>query len=154
MWRHFGCREILNVEKFYKWRNFGCGKICLISWVVSSGMSIQVAVRSFFWWNLRCFVAKSVLLQFTLFCRKTYFVAVYALSVWRQIKAKMLSVEKTWQISCIYVIPGTSFKTSQLIFRQRTRTVGASRAKLKWSTPRQRREKVRSSYKPPWQGFP
>ena len=48
-----------------------------------------------------CFLAKSVLLQFTLFCRETCFVAAYALSVWRQRTAKMLSVEKKWQISCM-----------------------------------------------------
>ena len=48
-----------------------------------------------------CFLAKSVLLQFTLFCCETCFVAVYALSVWRQITAKMLSVEKKWHISCM-----------------------------------------------------
>ena len=30
-----------------------------------------------------------------------FFVAVYALSVWRQITAKMLSVEKKWHISCM-----------------------------------------------------
>ena len=50
-----------------------------------------------------CFLAKSVLLQFTLFCRETCFVAVYALSVWRQRTAKMLSVEKKWQISCMVI---------------------------------------------------
>ena len=48
-----------------------------------------------------CFLAKSVLLQFTLFCRETCFVAVYAFSVWRQCTAKMLFVEKKWKVSCM-----------------------------------------------------
>ena len=30
-------------------------------------------------WYLCCFVAKSVQLQYTLFCRKTFFFAIYAL---------------------------------------------------------------------------
>ena len=39
-------------------------------------------------WNLPCFVAKSVGLQFTLFYRKICFVAIYALFVWRKFVAK------------------------------------------------------------------
>ena len=58
-------------------------------------------MRPFLKWNLRYFLVKSVLLQFTLFCRETCFVAIYALSVWRQQTAKMLSVEKKLQISCM-----------------------------------------------------
>ena len=42
MWRHFRWWEILDVEKFYMWRHFGRGEICLISWVVSSGIPSQV----------------------------------------------------------------------------------------------------------------
>ena len=37
------------------------------------------------WWNLCCFVAKSVCSQFMLYCRETCFVAIYAFSVWGQI---------------------------------------------------------------------
>ena len=57
-----------------------------------------------FSWNLPYFLVKSVLLQFTLFCRETCFVAIFALSVWRQPTAKMLSVEKKWQISCMILL--------------------------------------------------
>ena len=134
MWRHFRCGEILDVEKFYLWRNLGCGEICLISCIVSSGMSTcQVklidnmilpwdnflmeftlfcrkicfaAIYAVLSQNLfcreTCFVAKPVLSRFTHFLfGETCFVAVYALFVWRQHTAKMLSVEKKWQISCM-----------------------------------------------------
>ena len=43
------------------------------------------------WRNIRC---GGRLLQFTLFCRETCLVAIYALSMWRKIDPKILSVEK------------------------------------------------------------
>ena len=49
------------------------------------------------------FCQKSILLRYTLFSRETCFVAIYALSVWREIMPKMLSVEKKWQISCMEI---------------------------------------------------
>ena len=52
----------------------------------------------------KTFVTKSVLLQFTLFCCETCFVAIYALSMWRKIEPTILSVEKKLQISRMYKI--------------------------------------------------
>ena len=45
----------------------------------------------------------SVLLQFMLFCREIYFVSIYALSVWRQIMAKIVSVEKHYKYHVLEV---------------------------------------------------
>ena len=58
-------------------------------------------------WHLCCFVAKFVQhnLRCFVFCRDTYFVAVYTLSMWRQIRPKILSVEKNDKYDiCILVI--------------------------------------------------
>ena len=66
------------------------------------------------WYDSHCFVVRSFLMEFTPFCCKncfiaihavcceTCFVAIYALSVWRQITPKILSVEKKWQLSCMF----------------------------------------------------
>ena len=65
------------------------------------------------WYVSHCFVVRSFLMEFTLFCCKSHFVAIhavccktclaviYALSVWRKITPKISSVEKKWQISCM-----------------------------------------------------
>ena len=79
MWRNFICGEILEVKKF------GMNRV---------KDNIIHTVLPWHGWCLCCFVAKSVQLQFTLFCRATNFVAIYALSVWGKIKAKILSVKK------------------------------------------------------------
>ena len=79
MWRNFVCREILDVKKFEMYR-------------VQYG--IIHTVLPWHGWYLCCFVAKSVQLQFTLFCCETCFLAIYALPMWRKIKPKILSVEK------------------------------------------------------------
>ena len=83
-----GCGDILDVEKFYMWRNFRCAEISYTEKHNSHYCEI-------------CFVAMyAILLQnhfflkFTLFCRKTCFVAIYAVSMWRKIQPKILSVEK------------------------------------------------------------
>ena len=58
-------------------------------------------------WHLCCFVAKFVQhnLRCFVFCRDTYFVAIYTLSMWRQIRPKILSVEKNDKYDiCILVI--------------------------------------------------
>ena len=56
------------------WRNFRCGK--------------TLDVQKFFVnaCNLPCFVAKLFVLQYTLFCRETCFVAIYAVYAWRKIE--------------------------------------------------------------------
>ena len=48
--------------------------------------------------NLRCLAAKSVFLQFTLFCCEICSVAIYALLRGEKLKPKILSVEKKGQI--------------------------------------------------------
>ena len=47
----------------------------------------------------RCFAAKSVLSQFTLFCREICFVAIYALLCGEKFNQKIVPVEKNGQIS-------------------------------------------------------
>ena len=44
--------------------------------------------------NLPCFIVNSVLLRFTLFCRKLGFVAIYALLRGEKIEPKIVYVEK------------------------------------------------------------
>ena len=50
-----------------------------------------------------CFVAQSVLSQFTLFFCEICFVSIYALFVWRKIELKIVVVEKKRQISGMVV---------------------------------------------------
>ena len=117
MWRHFRCGEILDVEKFYMWRNYTCGEICLISWadmpellaLLCQVKLIDHIIHTVLLWDIclmeyTLFCQKSILLRYTLFSRETCFVAIYALSVWREIMLKMLSVEKKWQISCMVAV--------------------------------------------------
>ena len=99
---------------FYMWRNYTCGEICLISWADMPellALACQVKlidhiIHTVLLWDIclmeyTLFCQKSILLRYTLFSRETCFVAIYALSVWREIMLKMLSVEKKWQISCM-----------------------------------------------------
>ena len=79
MWRNFIHGKFLDGKKFEEQR-------------VEDNM-IHI-VLPWHGWYLCCFVAKSVQKQFTLFCCNTYFVAIYALSMWRKIRPKILSVEK------------------------------------------------------------
>ena len=87
MWRYFRCGnildsisgEILDVKKCEMYRVKDDMVHTILPW---------------HGWYLCCFVAKSIQLRLMLFCRETYFAAIYALSMWRQIKPKILSVEK------------------------------------------------------------
>ena len=75
------------------------------TWFLSPAVLVEkkfVTWRKFSIWQrnvLCCFVAKSVLSQFTLFCREICFVAIYSLFVWRKIEPKIVLVEKKRQIS-------------------------------------------------------
>ena len=87
----------MSVEKFcVMWRNFRCGEILVVKKFEMCRVRDNMIHTILLWhgWYLCCFVSKSVQLQFTLFCRATNFVAIYALSVCRKIKAKILSVKK------------------------------------------------------------
>ena len=73
MWRNLSCGEMFAHDRFLHMRNEKCQA------------------------NVLC--AKSVLSQFTLFCREICFVTIYALFVWRKIEPKIVLVEKKRQIS-------------------------------------------------------
>ena len=103
-------------RNFYMWRNYTCGEICLISWadmpellaLLCQVKLIDHIIHTVLLWDIclmeyTLFCQKSILLRYTLFSRETCFVAIYALSVWREIMLKMLSVEKKWQISCMEI---------------------------------------------------
>ena len=66
MWRNFICGEILDVKKFGMFRVKDNKNHTVLPW---------------HGWYLCCFVAKSVQLQFMLFCCETFFVAIYTLSM-------------------------------------------------------------------------
>ena len=85
MWRHSICGIFLDVKKFDMYREKDNKIYIVLPWHS---------------WYLCCFVAKfssvaiHAVLSRHLFCHDTYFVAIYALSMWRKIKPKVLSVEK------------------------------------------------------------
>ena len=91
MWRYFRCGnildsisgEILDVKKCEMYR------------VKDNMIHTVLPLHGLY---LCCFVAKSVQFQFTLYCPETYFVAIFASSMRRKIKPKILSVEKKRQI--------------------------------------------------------
>ena len=122
-WRIFlSCGEILDVEKFLHVEKLYMWVICLISWadmpellaLLGQVKLIDHIIHTVLLWDIclmeyTLFCQKSILLRYTLFSRETCFVAIYALSVWREIMPKMLSVEKKWQISCM---SGTWWKSN------------------------------------------
>ena len=77
------------------WRNFGLMKFDMFR--VKDNDNIIHTVLPWHGWYLCCFIAKSVQLQFTLLCRKIYFVAIYAHSMWRKIWSNICSVVDTIQ---------------------------------------------------------
>ena len=62
---------------------------------------------------LCCFVAKSVQFHFSLFCRKTYFVAIYVLFMWRKIKPIFFCGAKI--MNMIYAVKTPSLRWKDVV---------------------------------------
>ena len=68
------------------WRNFGCGEIYFYE-VLALACQVKLIDNIILPYDL-------FLMEFTMFCRETCFVAVNVLSMWKQVTSKILSLEK------------------------------------------------------------
>ena len=97
VWKNSRCGKFVDVEKFWMWINLRCSE-------KMDNIIHTVFPWDLFWWNPCYFVGKSVLLQFTLFCRETCFDAIYALFMWRKFKPKFCPWRKMTYIMYGYIV--------------------------------------------------
>ena len=111
--KNIPCGENFSTRQIVMWRNFPYdkssvgemsshgryGEIWRKICHVEKFLHMRDVETNLFCHNSCCFVVKSVLLPYTLFCCERYFVAIYALLCGEKFNQKIVPVEKNGQIS-------------------------------------------------------
>ena len=89
MWRYLPHDILSGLHLVSTGKNLSCGEMWRQIWHVEKFLHMRNVEANLFCHNSCCSVAKSGLLPFTLFCRKIYFVAIYALLCGEQLNQNL-----------------------------------------------------------------